>query len=152
VLPKTLLLFVVFCVLTISAVAAQKNACDLVRADEVSAAFGPGFKTGMPIPGAEGDDLCAFRTPQGTALVVALHASLGKTRFETAKAKWMKAGGNVVTVSGVGDQAMCLTRPRATDLMVLKGNVALALGLTGPLGKPAREGLTSLARKALARM
>jgi D-alanyl-D-alanine carboxypeptidase len=117
--------------------------CTLVTAAEVKAALGSGYGKGTSTPG---DLVSICRFAAGNNMLLVEHYPSGaNTVYQNAiDGAASVSNGQVVTVSGVGDEAGYVARAQTLCAHQGTNNLCLVGG-----GEPA---LTALARKALARM
>ena len=115
------------------------NPCELLNTSDIQAATGQATENGNRGP----ENVCAWRTDGGGVFSVGVHPG-GQGGFDSA----IRASGEGVQVSGVGERAFFAGNTQFSFLQVLQEEKNVRLDYSGP-NAPDQAKITDLARKAL---
>ena len=115
------------------------NPCELLNTSDIQAATGQATENGNRGP----ENVCAWRTDGGGVFSVGVHPG-GQGGFDSA----IRASGEGVQVSGVGERAFFAGNTQFSFLQVLQEEKNVRLDYSGP-NAPDQAKMTDLARKAL---
>lgn len=127
------------CGLGDDATAELGNPCELLTASDIQGATGQATENGNRGP----ENVCAWRTDGGGVFSLGVHPG-GQGGFDSA----IRASGEGVQVSGVGERAFFAGNTQFSFLQVLKEEQNVRLDYSGP-NAPDQGKMTDLARKAL---